>query len=112
MKVQVFKAHNININGFGGAAIYHKDFPDRAFIFINMDLSPEEQQRTLRHELWHVLSGDVLHKDDPDGKREAAARRHEDDITLDRIIADARLWENAVIADWKKPGELQIPRGV
>ena len=45
MKVQVFKAHNININGFGGAAIYHKDFPDRAFIFINMDLSPEEQQK-------------------------------------------------------------------
>lgn len=116
MKIQLFKLYNVTIDGFKGCAATRTDCPEYAFIWLNMGLSPEEQRKTIRHELWHVLSGDVLRVMDQDGKErkqaEQEAERHETDTTLDRIIRDARLLENAVTVDCQKPTELIFPRGV
>ena len=108
MHIQVFKTYNLNIDACKGVAVAYKNRTDRAIIVINMDVhqTPEERQKTLRHELWHCLSGDVLRGDDPDGKAEEDAKRHEEDVTLDGIISAARLWENAICVDAQKPTEL------
>ena len=116
MKIQVFKLYNVTIDGFKGCAATRTDCPEYAFICLNMGLSPEEQQKTIRHELYHILSGHVLRVMDQDGKErqqaEQDAERHETDTTLDRIIKDACLLENAVAVDYQKPTELIFPQGV
>lgn len=113
MKIQVVKIYNFPTAGFKGAAVTHRDYKELAFIYINAELSPEEQRKTMRHEVWHCLCGDVLCVMDPDGEdrkqAELEAVKHEADTTLDRIVKDARLWERAVIADWNKPTELVFP---
>lgn len=41
-----------------GTALYDAR-RDQYAIFLNTQLDPDERQRTLAHELWHVVNGDL-----------------------------------------------------
>lgn len=99
MDIQVRLVHDMNIDQWYGVTVYAPAAPDVVFIFLNADQQAEQQKKTMRHELFHVLNGDYLHKVADVEAVEAEARRHENDTALDAVIAEMKLWEQAVHID-------------
>ena len=99
MDIQVRLVHGTNIDNWNGAAVHEQAAPDVYFIFINADQPAEEQRRTMRHEVWHIINGDHQHKIADVAVVEEEARRHEEDPEMDAIISRLGLWKNAVMVD-------------
>lgn len=99
MDIQVRLVHGMNIDHWYGVTVYAPAAPDEVFVFLNADKAAAEQQKTMRHELFHILNGDFQHKTADVEVVEAEARRHENDTSLDAVIAEMKLWERAVHID-------------